>query len=286
MNAVCSVSPFRCCLWELHDRLESDITEATCQAEIESFSRHGQLIPALGRPLRGDPLHDVELICGARRLFAARYLNRPLLVELRELSDREAIVAMDIENRQRKDMSPYERGLGFDRWLRAGCFQSQEDIARALSLSPAQVSRLLKLARLPEAVVNSFESPLDLRERWGLDLADRCEDPRRRQALVRQAEFIRTLAPRPAAPEIYQQLVDSSDGAQSEPGAKLEEIVLGRAGRALFRLRRQSRSITLLLPNDTVSGQSLEQIRDAVADILMDPAMRPQGLHVVRDANT
>jgi ParB-like chromosome segregation protein Spo0J len=71
-------------------------------------------VPALGRPLHGDLEFDVEIIYGARRLFVARHLNMPLQVELREMSDREALVAMDIENRLRTDISPYERGTAAD----------------------------------------------------------------------------------------------------------------------------------------------------------------------------
>src|SRR5688572_6279056 len=99
MTSIHSVNPFRCRVWALHDRLEGEISEETCRAEIDSFSRHGQLVPVLGRPLQAGSSYDVELICGARRLFAARHLNLPLKVDLREMSDHDAIIAMDIENR-------------------------------------------------------------------------------------------------------------------------------------------------------------------------------------------
>src|SRR5262245_61544618 len=120
MKCIVAVNPFECRLWDLHDRLESQLTEKSCTAEIESFGKHGQLVPALGRPLTQDPTYKVELIYGARRLFVARHINSPLLVEIREMTNREAIVAMDIENRQRTDISAYERGLSYARWLRTG----------------------------------------------------------------------------------------------------------------------------------------------------------------------
>ena len=113
MSQIRSVNPFRCRVWDLHDRLDHLIVEDGCRNEISSFAKNGQLIPALGRPLRDDPDYEVELICGARRLFVARHLNLELLVDLRELTDQDAIIAMDVENRQRQDISPYERGLSF-----------------------------------------------------------------------------------------------------------------------------------------------------------------------------
>ena len=73
VQQIVSVNPFRCRMWDLHDRLEHLIVEDNCREEISSVSRHGQQVAALGRRLRGDPDHDVELICGARRLFVARH---------------------------------------------------------------------------------------------------------------------------------------------------------------------------------------------------------------------
>ena len=82
MREVVSINPFRCRMWSLHDRLDTNVTEQSCRDEIASFATHGQLVPALGRSLRDDSHYDVELIYGARRLFVARHLNKPLLVEL------------------------------------------------------------------------------------------------------------------------------------------------------------------------------------------------------------
>src|SRR5262245_11295499 len=83
LRRVVSVSPFRCRVWALHDRLEEYLTEESCKSEIDSVAAHGQLVPVLGRPLRADPDHDVEIVCGARRLFVARHLGVPVRVELR-----------------------------------------------------------------------------------------------------------------------------------------------------------------------------------------------------------
>src|ERR1700680_1284415 len=177
MGNVVSISPFRCRMWALHDRLEAGITAETCKSEIASFLKHGQLVPALGRPVNGDPDCDIELIYGARRLFVSRHINRSLRVELREMWDREAIIAMDIENRQRADVSPYERAISYAACLRAGHFGSQQELARALKISASQVSRLLSLAKLPAVVVNAFATPFDICEGWGVDLIERMIDP-------------------------------------------------------------------------------------------------------------
>jgi hypothetical protein len=69
MPSIIAMNPFRCRMWEFHDRLETHINERTCRAEIASFSKHGQIVAVLGRSLHGDKSYDVELITGARRLF-------------------------------------------------------------------------------------------------------------------------------------------------------------------------------------------------------------------------
>jgi ParB family chromosome partitioning protein len=266
MKSIISVSPFRCRVWSLHDRLEGHITEETCRAEIDSFSRHGQLIPALGRPLHNDPRHDVELIYGARRLFVARHINVPLMVELRDLTDREAIVAMDIENRQRLDVSAYERGITYAQWLREGHFTSQDDISRALKVSATRISRLLKVGRLPSVIVNAFETPLDIREQWALDLSDALEEPRRRELTVQKARNIANARQRPSPREIYQQLLSTGIGRRPRL-ASHDEVVKNKQGQPIFRIRRQTSTLALLMRVENVSESTLTQIREALTEI-------------------
>lgn len=281
MQSIIHVNPFRCQMWSLHDRIETYITEETCRAEIDSFMKHGQLVPVLGRALRGDPNYDIELIYGARRLFVARHINKPLKVEVREMSDREALIAMDIENRQRTDISPYERGQSYARWLRSGHFQSQDDIARALKVSSSQVSRLLKLARLPTVVVDAFASPAEICEGWGLDLINALEDAERRQAVIRRARAIGTLVPRPSGRDVYRQLlIVPAVRAKLKPKV-CAEVVKDAQGTPLFRVRQQTKSVAIVVPMSRMSTRSLEQIRMSVAEILQNdhaPATAPGGI--------
>jgi ParB family chromosome partitioning protein len=268
MRTIVAVNPFRCRMWDLHDRLEGHISTETCRSEIDSFARHGQLVPVLGRPLTREPDYDVELVCGARRLFVARHLNKPLLVEVREMSDREAILAIDIENRQRADVSPYERGLSYAQWLRAGHFRCQEDIARGLKVSASQVSRLLKIAHLPSVIVNAFENPICICEGWGLSLIDALEDPERRQPTIRAARSIAATSPRPSPREVFRQLMSAGAKGRKVRSRARDEVVKDREGRQLFRVRRHSRDLALIIPVERVSATVFEGIRLALSDIL------------------
>lgn len=268
MESIVSINPFRCRVWSLHDRLECQITEESCRAEIASFMKHGQLIPVLGRPLRGDAAHDVELICGARRLFAARYVNMPLKVELRDLSDQEAIVAMDIENRLRMDVSPYERGMSYAQWLRDGYFGSQDDISRALRISASQVSRLLKMSKLPTVVVSAFHTPLDIREEWAIDIVDALSDPGRRAVILQRARAATRTQGRPAAREIYQQLLAAPGCGGKQRNRVHDEIVKDDSGRPLFRIRHQTNSLAVVLPLGEISDKTKRRICEVLKAIL------------------
>jgi ParB family chromosome partitioning protein len=263
------VDPFRCRVWHLHDRLEEHINEETCSAEIRSFMEHGQLVPVLGRRIANDNGYDIELIYGARRLFVARHINKRLLVELRDLSDRDAIIAMDIENRQRRDISPYERGLSYARWLRSGFFNSQEELARELRISASQISRLLKLARLPSVLVGAFGEPTEICEGWGIDLSDALEDPDRRARILKTARALTMQSPRPPAREVYRQVLASSEhGGRKPKAASHDKIIKNSAGAPLFRVRQQRNTVALLFPIGKLSAGRLEEIERAIRDIL------------------
>lgn len=267
-KAVVTVNPFRCRMWSLHDRLEEYVTEETCKAEIESFQKHGQLVPVLGRPVRGDDQFDLELVYGARRLFVAKHLNQPLRVEVRELTDLEAIVAMEVENRHRKDVSPYERGLSYARLLRSNHFQSQDELAHVLRVSASQVSRLLKLVRLPAVIVAAFGDPLQICEGWGMDLVDAWDGPHR-ALLARVARNIVERSPRPSPREVYAELMSAGLNGKRRRPTRRDEVILGDRGQPLYRIRANAKGSIIVLPQ-TVSPAALDCIRKTIANILQD----------------
>jgi len=275
-GSIVSVDPFKCRVWALHDRFAGGINEGTCRLEIDSFGKDGQIVPALGRRVVDDPECEVELICGARRLFAARHLKMPLLVELRELSDREGLVAMDIENRQRQDISPYERGVGYRCWLQEGVFASQEELARMLNLSTSQISRSLRLARLPAVIVDAFRDPGQIRECWGLEILDALDDPQRRAATIRAARTLGNISPRLQGSDVMRRLLSClARGRTPRPGRR-DRVVLGSDGSALFRIRHHSHAIALVFSAAKLSQHHLVGIESRLTDILLAEVDSPK----------
>jgi ParB family transcriptional regulator, chromosome partitioning protein len=268
VTKIVAISPFKCKLWDLHDRLDSTVSEETCKAEIESFRRHGQIVPALGRLLKGDPNYEVEIVCGARRLFVARHLNTPLLVEIRSLSVRDAIIAMDIENQERQDLSAYELGLRYSKWLRREVFLSQDELSKALRKSPAQISRCLKIAKLPAVIIAAFESPREICEAWGTSLADAWLDPHKKAAIARRARSIAASKSRLPSAEIYRDLLSCSARGTGTKGGIRDEVVHNDSGIPVFRVRRRHKWISILLPNSTVSTGVLHELKAHILTVM------------------
>jgi ParB family transcriptional regulator, chromosome partitioning protein len=268
MRDVVCVSPFRCRMWELHDRIEANITEETCRSEIASFSVHGQLVPVLGRRIKSNPDYEVELIYGARRLFVARHLNIPLAVELRDISDRDAIVAMDAENRLRMDVSPYERGVAYAAWLRAGHFRSQQDLSKTLKVSESTICRLLQLARLPSVVVNAFGRPQEICEAWGLTLSEKLGEPMQRSRIIDTARAIAKSQPRPLGPLVYSRLLSAAAKGKPVRMSERDEIVNDKSGKPIFKVCYHRSAVSFVVPLELVSGDVLRKLRAVITKAL------------------
>lgn len=249
-TTVVELDPFECRVWASHDRPEEELTEANCRAEMEHIRRHGQAVPVIGRPVANDPNWKAEIICGARRLFIARQLGIPLRVELRQLTDREAFVVMDGENRLRKDLSHYARGLSYASALRNKVFKSQRELARSLGISVAQVTRCVMVARLPAIVVDAFPCSADIREGWGVALCHVCRSEELRTALVARARRLADMQPRLPPEVVYRKLIRGL----GPRGAKVPDEVIRdpRTRKAVCRIRERSGTLWLGFPKGTV----------------------------------
>ena len=113
------VDPARCRIWEHHNRRYELLNEMRCKDLVDSIkAQGGQEFPAVVRCISGDPSYDYEVICGARRHWAVTWLrahhyDHRFLIEIRDLNDEEAFRLSDIENRDREDISDYERATDY-----------------------------------------------------------------------------------------------------------------------------------------------------------------------------
>jgi ParB family chromosome partitioning protein len=165
------VDPARCRMWARHNRRYDLLDERACADLIEGIrAQGGQEFPAVVRPLAGEPEHDWEVICGARRHWTVSWLRQNgyprfrFLIEVRELTDEEAFRLADIENRDRRDISDYERAVDYLEACRFYYGGHQGRMAARLEVSNAWLSRYLDLARLPVEIARAYPHPAELRE--------------------------------------------------------------------------------------------------------------------------
>lgn len=268
-GALLHVDPFECCMWEGHDRLPEYINERSCREVIESFSKAGQRHPVLARPASPKDGVKYELIYGARRLFAARHLRVPLLAYVRPISNPAAFIEMDVENRLRSDISPYERAMSFKAWLGARYFRSQEEIAKTLGMSPAHVSRLMKFSELPAAIVAAFPDPRQIREAWAVALAERCANPITRPRMLAIARTLQTRTEQPAdSKQVYRRLLACHERAGASRIGARDDIVRAADGSSLFRVSYRHNDLHVIIRRDFASDAVIRELTEVTRQLL------------------
>ena len=165
------VDPASCVMWARHNRAYELLSEENCRDLIDSIRAQGkQEFPAIVRRLPTGQGAEYEVICGARRHFAISWLranNYPqfrYLIEVRDLTDEEAFRLADIENRDRADLSDYERARDYLSALDLYYGGKQKSMAARLEVSEAWLSRYLYLARLPAVIVEAWPQITEIKE--------------------------------------------------------------------------------------------------------------------------
>nr|WP_256500661.1 ParB/RepB/Spo0J family partition protein [Limimaricola litoreus] len=245
------VDPASCVMWEGHNRAYELLTPENCADLIEGMKAQGQQeFPAIVRRLRpaGQGTGpEFEVICGARRHFTVSWLranNYPqfrYLVEERELTDEEAFRLADIENRDREDISDYERARDYARAVKAYYGGQQKLMAERLQVSPGFLSRFLQLARLEPEIVAAFASIREIKEIHARQLRPLMADSEAREAVLAEARAIAQESPRVATPAILSRL--RAAGSKTAPG-KAGVQVTGR-GDGQVRFGRKGSAVVM-----------------------------------------
>lgn len=264
------IDPASCRMWERHNRDYSLLTEETCRDLIDGIRAQGrQEFPAIVRRLQGED-HEYEVICGARRHFAVSWLRAhnytqfKYLIEVRDLSDEEAFRLADIENRERDDISDYERARDYAEAINLYYGGKQKAMAARLEVSEAWLSRYLGLAKLPDTIVAAFPSVRDIRELHARTLKPLLANPREREAVIAEARKIagdQADARKGQGAGIEPALVLARlKGAVAPPKAKRKPKQLRSAlGDAAITVRQSGRKTVLEVP-DTLSRDALEDM--------------------------
>ncbi len=210
------VDPARCRMWSGHNRRYELLNEHRCQDLIEGFRSQGrQEIPAIVRKITDDD-YDYEVICGARRHWTATYMRKKwpdfkFLIEPRQLTDEEAFRLSDIENRDRDDICDYERAIDYKKALHEYYNDRQVEMVKNLECDAAWLSRLLKLADLPQPIIDAYRDVTEITVEHYKKLARFLTDPAAKKRIITQAERLKTKELKPAL--LVNELVKAGNGS-------------------------------------------------------------------------
>lgn len=250
------VDPADCVMWERHNRAYDLLTPENCRDLIDSIRAQGrQEFPAIVRRRTGQGA-PYEVICGARRHFAVSWLranNYPqfrYLIEVRDLTDEEAFRLADLENRDREDISDFERARDYAQALDLYYGGRQKEMAARLEVSESWLSRYLQLARLPQEIVAAFPSLRDLKELHARALKPDLADPdAAARVLAAAAEIAREQAAARAgqgapipAPVVVTRLREAARPAKPQAEAVVFRRMPAESG---VEMRRKGGKVTL-----------------------------------------
>lgn len=252
------VDPGRCRMWENHNRDYQLLNEIRCADLVEGFKSMGkQEFAAIVRRVENDPNYDYEVICGARRHWTATYLGWSLLIEVRELTDEEAFRLADIENRDRADISDFERATDYRHALKE-YYQSQKQMAERLEVTVDWLSRFLALAELPSEIVKAYRDVTEIRIQHGRELAKGLKDAKARQRILARAKELHGQGLE------GQQVITQLKQAMSLASKKGEPLAQYKAknGKSALTVNKKGRGLVLQV--EPGSGADKREILDLI----------------------
>ena len=273
------LDPARVRVWEGNARSYAHLSEESCRELIDSIiAEGGQKVPAVVRRIDGDPEHDYEVIAGTRRhwsiswLRAHSYPDMQFVAQVAQLDDEAAFRLADLENRARKDVSDLERARNYAAALKDHYGNHMTRMAERLKLSKGWLSKMLKVAAIPDAVLAAFASPADVQLKPAYPLAQMLDDKDKAPAIRKEAARLareqeaRRASGRPALPaaDVLKALLAAPEAAQTR-AAPL--VVTSYHGRPLVSVQTSNRQgVTLRL--HAGSGADADEVLAAVRDAL------------------
>ncbi|WP_375271329.1 ParB/RepB/Spo0J family partition protein [Sphingomonas sp.] len=274
------LDPARVRIWPGNARSYAHLTEESCRELIDSIvAEGGQKVPAIVRRVEGDPAHDYEVIAGTRRhwsiswLRAHSYPEMQFVAQVAALDDEAAFRLADLENRARADVSDLERARNYAAALKAHYGNHLTRMAERLKLSKGWLSKMLRVAALPDAVIAAFASPVDVALKPGYALAQAMDDKAVAPAILAQAKVLakaqkaRRDAGKPTLPaaDVQRRLLDASRAKADAPQSFVWTTPHGRPALSVQSINRQGITIRLHAGSGVGPDELADALRHALA---------------------
>ncbi|MBZ9973958.1 MULTISPECIES: plasmid partitioning protein RepB [unclassified Mesorhizobium] len=197
------------------DRIGED--EQEFSELVRAIQERGQDSPILVRPHPASP-GRYQTVFGHRRVRVARALGRPVRAVVKQMDDRDHVVAQGQENAARANLSFIERTLFAERLLKQG--YSADIVKSALALDDTTFSKMRSVSsNVSESIIMAIGAAKGIgRDRWW-QLAKLMEHPAnaaRAQAHVRSGQFQQASSDA-RFQALYELLAATVNGAKSVP---------------------------------------------------------------------
>ncbi|GAY24686.1 MULTISPECIES: ParB/RepB/Spo0J family partition protein [Sphingobium] len=274
-----SLKPDEVSIWPGNARDYSALSEDRVRTLIDSLvAENGNRIPVIVRPTpNGEKRY--ELITGTRRHWAIAWLNAnnhpeiSLYASIEDLTDEAAFRVADIENREREDISDYERATNYREALKSHYEGVQRRMAERLKLSPGTLSRYIALAEMPQTIVSAFGSPRDLTLHFAKPLLPLIDDQEKRQRMEDAARsiaeeqslkqsFDEAIIP---ANEVVTRLLSAANNKQAR-ARRQKQSLLTQSGRefGVVERDRASELMIKIVPSESSIDELMESLRAAI----------------------
>lgn len=278
------LDPARVRIWPGNARTYAHLSEENCRELIDSIvAEGGQKVPAVVRRIEGDPAHDYEVIAGTRRHWSISWLrshsypDMQFVAQVAQLDDEAAFRLADLENRARADVSDLERARNYLDALKAHYGNHQTRMAERLKLSKGWLSKMLKVATIPDAVIAAFASPADVQLKPAYALAQMLDDKNTAKAVTAMARQVAKEQasrredgdlPYPAA-EVLRRLLDAPKTLAGEEKAEPYRYATkhGRTALTVQSANRQGVTIRLHAGSGADTDELIGALRDALAHL-------------------
>lgn len=254
------LDPARVRIWPGNARVYADLSEENVRELIDSIvAENGQKVPAVVRRIDGDPDHDYEVIAGTRRHFAISWLrahsypDMQFVAQVAQLDDEAAFRLADLENRARKDVSDLERARNYAEALKTHYGNHLTRMAERLKLSKGWLSKMIKVAGIPDAVIAAFASPADVQLKPAYPLAQALDDKAAAKPILAEARLLaREQADRRArgaasiaAADVLRRLLAAPAGPQPAETLFSWAMPEGRTALSVLSVNRQGVTVRL-----------------------------------------
>lgn len=278
------LDPARVRIWPGNARAYAHLSEENCRELIDSIvAEGGQKVPAIVRRVEGDALHDYEVIAGTRRHWSISWLRKHSYPDMRfvaqvaDLDDEAAFRLADLENRARKDVSDLERARNYAAALGDHYGDHLTRMADRLKLSKGWLSKMIKVAGIPDPVIAAFASPGDVQLKPAYALAQALDDKDAAKAIVGAAKQVAKEQatrrveghpPYPAA-DVLRRLLDAPASRRADDKSEPYRYATrhGRTALSVQSANRQGVTIRLHAGSGADTDELVAALRDALAHL-------------------